>query len=63
MRVPCYKCEDRRVGCHGECEKYIEFRKEREVIYQKRAEEVAVREYQSQKMIENWKRRKRKERK
>jgi len=30
--VPCYKCEDREVGCHGKCEKYISFRNEMEEI-------------------------------
>lgn len=23
---PCYKCEDRYVGCHGKCNKYADFR-------------------------------------
>ena len=23
---PCYKCEDRRVGCHAECERYSAYR-------------------------------------
>lgn len=27
---PCHHCSDRVVGCHGKCEKYIAFRKERE---------------------------------
>lgn len=27
---PCYHCPDRHIGCHGQCEKYIEFRKKRE---------------------------------
>ena len=22
---PCYKCEERHVGCHGQCEKYQEY--------------------------------------
>ena len=22
---PCYKCEDRVVGCHSRCEKYLEY--------------------------------------
>ena len=22
VKSPCYKCEDRVVGCHGSCEKY-----------------------------------------
>lgn len=24
-KPPCYKCKDRRGGCHAECEKYAEF--------------------------------------
>ena len=27
-KVPCYKCEDRIVGCHSTCERYIAYRKE-----------------------------------
>lgn len=23
--APCYKCEDRVVGCHGTCERYQEY--------------------------------------
>ena len=22
-RTPCYKCNDRKIGCHGRCEAYI----------------------------------------
>lgn len=25
MTSPCYKCPERRVGCHGKCERYKEF--------------------------------------
>lgn len=24
-KAPCYKCEDRVVGCHGTCERYIAY--------------------------------------
>lgn len=24
--APCYGCEDRHVGCHADCAKYIEYR-------------------------------------
>lgn len=24
--APCYRCENRAVGCHGDCERYKEFR-------------------------------------
>lgn len=27
MKVPCYGCEERQVGCHSKCEKYIAYRK------------------------------------
>lgn len=27
---PCYKCQDRYVGCHAKCERYIEWSAARE---------------------------------
>lgn len=27
LQSPCYQCPDRSEGCHGKCEKYIEFSK------------------------------------
>lgn len=32
---PCYKCNDREIGCHSSCEKYKEWR---EQYYDKKAE-------------------------
>ena len=32
---PCYKCAERKVGCHGKCEKYQEWNKKREELRQK----------------------------
>lgn len=29
MKAPCKDCQNRRVGCHSECEKYISFSEER----------------------------------
>lgn len=26
---PCHKCGDRRIGCHGTCEKYLDWKKEK----------------------------------
>ena len=26
--APCKDCKDRHVGCHGKCEKYLEYKKE-----------------------------------
>lgn len=34
--VPCRYCETRSLGCHGRCEKYIEYKREREAILLKR---------------------------
>ena len=28
--APCKDCKDRAIGCHGTCEKYSEYRKQRE---------------------------------
>lgn len=28
IKISCYKCEERYIGCHGKCEKYKEFKKE-----------------------------------
>ena len=27
MKAPCKDCEKRYIGCHGRCEKYLEFKK------------------------------------
>lgn len=24
-KCPCYKCEERNIGCHADCSKYIEY--------------------------------------
>ena len=34
--VPCRYCETRSLGCRGRCEKYIEYKREREAILSKR---------------------------
>ena len=26
IKVPCYKCEDRVLGCHEKCEKYLAYK-------------------------------------
>lgn len=27
MKIPCKDCPDRKLGCHGKCDKYSEYRK------------------------------------
>lgn len=29
MKAPCKDCPDREVGCHGKCDKYAQFKEER----------------------------------
>lgn len=36
--VPCGNCEERSIGCHGKCEKYIEFRRDRDTMLDRRTE-------------------------
>ena len=40
MRAPCKGCQDRRVGCHGECEKYQTFRAENQKRLEQRQKEL-----------------------
>lgn len=43
LDVPCFKCNERYVGCHGKCEKYADFvernKKRREEMF--RAKDTA----------------------
>ena len=32
MQPPCYKCPDRHIKCHAECEKYKEYTKHQQEI-------------------------------
>lgn len=38
--VPCRYCESRVLGCHDRCDKYIEYKRERERIREARARDV-----------------------
>lgn len=35
----CWNCQDRKVGCHARCEKYLQYAKEREQINEARQAE------------------------
>lgn len=37
MEAPCYKCSDRKLGCHSTCDKYKEFKERIEDWHKKRA--------------------------
>lgn len=38
--VPCRYCETRVLGCHDRCEKYLEYKREREQIIAARRDEI-----------------------
>lgn len=40
MQAPCKGCKEREVGCHGSCDRYLEFAAEREAIRDKQAREA-----------------------
>ena len=40
--VPCRYCETRVLGCHDRCEKYLEYKRERERILEARRDEIDV---------------------
>ena len=37
----CQNCEKRYVGCHSECEEYIEFKKQLDIYYKERSKTLA----------------------
>ena len=40
MRPPCHGCQEREMGCHIVCEKYLAFREEREAAYKRNAQQA-----------------------
>lgn len=44
QRSPCYKCADRSQGCHGSCERYAAFDRERKKVQHRRKLEFDVSE-------------------
>lgn len=46
MKGPCYKCENRSVGCHSTCERYISFSRQeylrKEAIYRSKLKVTAT---------------------
>ena len=49
--APCFKCEDRYVGCHSTCNKYKEFSDSRNVNRDVRLQEIDVDTYYNRKHL------------
>lgn len=45
MNVPCHGCTERKIGCHGNCPRYAEYRAEREETYKKRRDALLIDEF------------------
>ena len=45
MKAPCKYCEKRYVGCHGRCEKYLEFKKANDERLKQKSFEVDADQY------------------
>lgn len=45
MKAPCKDCENRYVGCHGRCEKYLEFKKANDERLKQKSLEIDADQY------------------
>ena len=45
MSTPCKDCQDRVLGCHSTCEKYIEFSKNNNKLYEERLIEQRLKSF------------------
>lgn len=45
MKTPCKDCEKRYVGCHGRCEKYLEFKKANDERLKQKSLEIDADQY------------------
>ena len=45
MKAPCKDCEKRYIGCHGRCEKYLEFKKANNERLKQKSLEVDADQY------------------
>lgn len=50
MKCPCMKCQDRKVGCHCECDRYAEFRKFMDEIAKQRNNAALVNSYETKRI-------------
>lgn len=41
MNIPCKDCQNRKIGCHGECTKYADYKTENEKKKQARRDFMA----------------------
>lgn len=44
-KAPCKGCQDRHVGCHGKCDRYLAFRKEADRLREERLVQRKISDY------------------
>lgn len=45
MRAPCMNCQNRHLGCHGQCEAYKAFRAQRDAANAEKQKDASVLDY------------------
>ena len=40
--VPCYKCNNRNIGCHGKCKRYAAYHAERQKVLRQQQNQTAA---------------------
>ena len=45
MKAPCKDCEKRYIGCHGRCEKYLEFKRANDERLKQKSLEIDADQY------------------
>ena len=42
LKSPCHNCENRKIGCHGSCDKYKEYRQKYDALNEKEKKDKMV---------------------
>lgn len=45
IQAPCKDCQERHMNCHSSCQKYIDFRKQRDLANDSRRKDVELRAF------------------
>lgn len=56
LTSPCYKCKDRKLGCHSKCEKYAKFQYECDKVRKRKIEIAEFKDYRCQVFTNMYKR-------
>ena len=62
MGAPCVRCDERRVGCHAECERYLSWSAEHRAARETEYKKQIVKHYKNERSmrLRRWKMRRKK---